>query len=54
MKTSKGEKLKSAINLAETMPASKLSKNLIGLTTLAPEIEDVLLEKVDQPLCTCL
>ena len=36
------------------MPPSKIRKNLVGLTNLAPQIEDVLLEKVDQPLCTYL
>ena len=34
------------------MPPSKIRKNLVGLTNLAPQIEDVLLEKVDLPLCT--
>lgn len=33
------------------MPPSKIRKNLIGLVNLAPEIEDVLMEKIDLPLC---
>lgn len=33
------------------MPPSKIRKNLIGLVNLAPEIEDVLKEKIDLPLC---
>lgn len=34
------------------MPPSKIRKNLIGLITLAPNIEDNLMEKIDLPLCT--
>lgn len=36
------EQLHAALNLAKAMPPSKLRKNLIGLTTLAPNIEDAL------------
>ena len=36
-------KLNAALNLSKTMPPSKLKKNLIGLVSLAPEIEDNLL-----------
>lgn len=45
-------KLNSALSLAKTMPPSKLKKNLIGLVSLAPEIEDNLYEKIEQPICT--
>ena len=36
------------------MPPSKIRKNLIGLITLAPNIEDNLMEKIDLPLCNLL
>jgi len=45
------DQLKAAVNLAETMPPSKIRKNLIGLITLAPNIEDNLMEKIDLPMC---
>lgn len=45
-------KLNAAINLTKAMPPSKLKKNLIGLISLAPEIEDNLLEKIELPMCT--
>ena len=45
-------KLNSSLNLARSMPPSKLRKNLIGLINLAPEIEDNLLEKIDLPMGT--
>ena len=32
------------------MPPSKIRKNIIGISNLAPQIEDVLLEKVELPL----
>lgn len=44
--------LNSALNLAKVMPPSKLKKNLIGLISLAPQIEDNLLEKVELPMGT--
>ena len=46
------EQLKGALHLASTMPPSKIRKNLVGLVNLAPQIEDVLYEKIDLPLCT--
>ena len=36
------------------MPPSKIRKNLVGLVNLAPQIEDVLYEKIDLPLGTYL
>lgn len=44
-------KLNIALGLSKTMPPSKLKKNLIGLISLVPELEDNLLEKIDLPLC---
>jgi hypothetical protein len=45
------DQFKAAVNLAETMPPSKIRKNLIGLITLAPNIEDNLMDKIDLPMC---
>jgi F-actin capping protein, beta subunit len=52
--TTPAQKLKAALDIAATMPPSKIRKNLIGLINLAPEIEDNLMEKIDLPLCTDL
>jgi hypothetical protein len=45
-------KLNAALSLSKIMHPSNLKKNLIGLVSLAPEIEDNLLEKIELPLCT--
>lgn len=36
-------KFNAAISLAKSLPPSKLNKNLVGLASLCPEIEDNLL-----------
>ena len=46
MEVSPLDKLKAAISIAQAMPPSKLRKNLVGLSKLAPQIQDNLMEKV--------
>jgi hypothetical protein len=46
------EKLVHALNVLRRMPPAAVASDLKRLVQIAPELEDDLLEKVDQPLAT--
>lgn len=48
----KKEQLRAAITLITRLPPSKMNKNQVGLISLAPAIEDNLLESIDLPHST--